>query len=79
MVPQKQERAVSPRSGVLIAVVFCLLWSAENHDILPKVPYICTKNHGHSKIHISTDLGLAAVTTSDVVAKSQVRIPVGSW
>ena len=54
-----------------------LLWSAENHDILPKVPYICTINHVLSRNHISTDSGLAAVITSDVVAKSQVRIPVG--
>ena len=68
---------MSPRSGIQIAVVFCLLWSSENHDILPKVPYIYIKIHVFSRNLISTDSGLAAVITSDVVAKLQVRIPVG--
>ena len=54
-----------------------LLWSAKNHDILPKVPYTYIKIHVFSRNRISTDSGLAAVITSDVVAKLQVRILVG--
>ena len=46
-----------------------LLWSAENHDILPKVPYIYIKIHVLSRSRISTDSDLAAVITLGVVAK----------